>query len=131
MRILGRHKLNNRGSITVEMCFIMPIAIAVVMLIIMLLLRGVNEGAALSISQLLVYQCSDEEPVGSQEIQGDIVLDKLDGSMIIENKEIYAVAEGTAEGESYSIASQSCKREKDRCSDRLRRWQLYGDTLWE
>lgn len=131
MRILGKCRLDNRGSITVEMCFVMPIIIAVVIMLIMLLLRGVNEGTALGLSQLMVYQCSDDEASGSRELTGTMVIDKLDGSLVIENKEIYAVAEGATDGESYSISSQSCRRERARCSDRLRRWQLYGDTIWE
>lgn len=129
MRLLEKCRFDNRGSITVEMCMVMPIVIAVVMMLIMLLVRGANEGTALGISQLKVYQCSDNPGTGNQELEHKMILNKLEGSLVIEKKEIYAVAEGYRDDESISV--QTCRRERDRCSDRLRRWQLYGDTIWE
>ena len=36
-------KKHNEGNITIEMCFVMPIVIAVVMMLIMLMIKGANE----------------------------------------------------------------------------------------
>ena len=53
----------NRGSITIEMCFVMPIVVAVVMMLIMAIMRGVNEGNVLGAAQSMVYEYSDFETV--------------------------------------------------------------------
>lgn len=76
---MRRLMLDNKGSITVEMCFVMPIVICIIMLLISVILRGVDEGEVLGTNQLATY-------------------------------------------ENYDF---------DLCTDRLRRWQLYGDILWE
>lgn len=98
MRTIRR---DNRGSITIEMCFVMPIVISVVVFLILLELRGVQEGQTLGNGQVAVYEYS----------------------------ELYG--EDTVKIEGNYIYSDGCKREWNLCTDRLRRWQLYGDVLCE
>ncbi len=97
-------RAENKGSITIEMCFVMPIIIGIIMILISIILSGLNEGEALGKSQLTVYQYSPEYSVE-------------EGMDIVE--------------ENNSITSKGCTREWDVCTDRLRRWQLYGDVLCE
>ncbi|MBE5943967.1 MAG: pilus assembly protein [Lachnospiraceae bacterium] len=79
---MWKWKLNNSGSITVEMSFIMPIVIGIVMLVIFTLI-------------------SSRDDVQTQ-------VDKY--------TELYLYSEEMIYGE---------------CSDRLRRWQFYGDAIFE
>lgn len=78
------HKLRigNKGSITVEMSFIVPIIIGIIMLIIFTLIKSKEDA-----------QWQSDNYVG-----------------------LYLYDEEMIQGE---------------CSDRLRRWQLYGDVLSE
>lgn len=102
MRILDIH---NRGSITIEMCFVMPIVIGIIMMLINMMLKGVEEGTILGNSQMKVYEYSDL-----------YVTQHSDGDIYVEADFIF---------------STGSKREWRVCTDRLRRWQLYGDVLCE
>lgn len=128
---------NNRGSITVEMCFVMPVVIAVVMILIFITLRGLNEGTVLGVSQLMVYEYSERETdvgkgTGSSgnELQDGIMLDLVVGSFFVDENGISASVR-SCENELYSISTMGCTRERNLCTDRLRRWQLYGNVLRE
>ncbi len=75
-------RMGNKGSITVEMSFIMPIVIGIVMLIIFTLIKSKDDAQFQSENYVELYL--------------------YDGDMI-----------------------------QGGCSDRLRRWQLYGDVFSE
>lgn len=133
MWILGR---DNRGSITIEMCFVMPIVIGIIMIVIFLILKGANEGAALGASQVVVYEFGDlpegaDESTGLKQLQASIMLDSVNGKIDIEKDLISVSVSSMDEGEIYSIQEVGCTREWQVCTDRLRRWQLYGDVLCE
>lgn len=73
---------NNRGSITVEMSFIIPIVIGIIMLIIFTFMKSKSDAEVQSADYIELYLYDEEMIYG-------------------------------------------------KCSDRLRRWQLYGDVLCE
>ncbi len=74
--------LNNRGSATVEMCFIMPIVLGVIVMLIHTFLSCKIQGETQCNEYTAIYVSSEEK------VYGEV-------------------------------------------SDRLRRWQLYGDVVWE
>ncbi len=131
---------NNRGSITIEMCFVMPVVIGVVMMLIMTILRGLNEGVALGSTQTLIYQFSDiDEGSGItddrvkdiEKLEESMVLDKITGGFDITTDSIELKVESCLSPSNYAMSSQNCRRERNKCTQRLRRWQLYGDVLCE
>ncbi|MBE5953737.1 MAG: hypothetical protein E7257_06220 [Lachnospiraceae bacterium] len=128
----------NRGSITIEMCFVMPIVVAVVMMLIMLILRGVNEGNALGATQSMVYEYSDfndadklfHAPMGDiEQLENSIMLDQISGSFNITEDSVSLGVGSLNEDSIHSISSMGCTRERNKSTDRLRRWQLYGNVL--
>lgn len=127
---------NNTGSITVEMCFVMPVVIGVIMMLILLIIRGLNEGTALGTSQVMVYEYSDFEEAKStgtadgKDLEG-IMLDQVVGSFELEEDSIRANVRSSEKGKIYSISIVGCNRERNLCTARLRRWQLYGNVLRE
>jgi len=128
-------KKHNQGSITIEMCFVIPIVLGIVIMLIMLIIKGANEGAALGGSQIAVYQYSDwwlvEEDGNQLEQLKDVgILEQINGYMDIGEDYVSVTAKSQREG-NYTIATLSCTREINLCTNRLRRWQLYGDVLWE
>lgn len=131
---------DNRGSITIEMCFVMPVVIGVVMMLIMTILRGLNEGVALGSTQTLIYQFSDiDEGSGItddrvkdiEKLEESMVLDKITGGFDITTDSIELKVESCLPPSNYAMSFQSCRRERNKCTQRLRRWQLYGDVLCE
>lgn len=131
-------KDKNRGSITIEMCFVMPIVVAVVMMLIMLIMRGLNEGNALGTAQSMVYEYSDFNEGGKisdlpvtdiEQLKKTIMLDQVTGNFDIREDSI-SLGVGSLEADSlHSISSMGCCRERNKCTGRLRRWQLYGNVL--
>ncbi len=128
----------NRGSITIEMCFVMPIVVAIVMMLIMLIMKGLNEGNALGTAQDMVYEYNDFNEGGKlsdlpvediEQLKKSVMLDQITGDFDIEEDSI-SLSVGSLEGKSlHSIATIGCCRERNKCTDRLRRWQLYGNVL--
>lgn len=127
---------NNTGSITVEMCFVMPVVIGIIMMLIFLILRGLNEGTALGTSQTMVYEYSGYEEVDFGETNNSkyldgIMFDQVIGSFQLEENSISANIRSSEKGKIYSISAVGCTREHNLCTARLRRWQLYGNVLRE
>lgn len=126
---------DNKGSITVEMCFVMPVVIGVIMMLIVILLRGVEEGDVLGKGQLLVYEYSDLQ--GSENIT--VANDAFENSswpggvecnfVVEENMVRVGIKSGDLVPDTYSISPMRCSRQRNLCTQRLRRWQLYGNVL--
>lgn len=107
---MSKCKVNmDRGSSTVEMSIILPVIIFITVLIIQLHLGLIDEGKKVGDTYNSLYSVSwDSEHEGSGYTQED-------GYIWI-----------TVYPERISY-----KTEFDKCSSRLRRWQLYGDVLCE
>lgn len=123
---------NHRGSITIEMCLVMPIVIGVVMMLILLILRGLNEGVALGLSQVMAYEYSSSEDTEGdlEQLQDSMMMAQVQGSLKVRDDEISVDVGSDSKGIN-SISTVGCTREWEQCTDRLRRWQLYGDVLCE
>ncbi len=128
----------NRGSITIEMCFVMPIVVAVVMMLIMVIMRGVNEGNVLGAAQSMVYEYSDFDDGDKlfhapkediEQLENSIILDQVRGSFNITEDSISLDVGSMEDDDLHSISTMGCQRERNKCTDRLRRWQLYGNVL--
>ena len=127
---------DDRGSITLELCFVMPIVIGVVMMLIFITLRGLNEGIALGKSQVMVYQYSEADSrqlslSDSLKLNSGIMLDEVSGSLTADKEAISLYVNSSDKESMYSVSGIGCKREWKLCTKRLRRWQLYGDVLCE
>jgi hypothetical protein len=99
-------KLDNRGSATVELSLIMPVILLVIVLIIRLYMGLISEGSSCGegYSTLYLYEASELSDA----------VDVSDGSISIRV---------------VSDDDITYKTEYDKCSSRLRRWQMYGDVI--
>lgn len=100
-------KLNNRGSMTVEVTLVMPIVLFVIYLVISLFVSFVGYGQDYGRCYSTIYSYNNRS--------------SNEGYIINEKK--YSV--------SIDYNENHYETEQDICTDRLRRWQLYGDVLWE
>lgn len=108
-----KEKIANRGSSTVEMCFIMPLIIILITAFIYLFLYIMDDGRKQAMSYVQLYTYNSEGEVA--ESYGEIyyAAAKEEGRYGIDRKmKIYKTEYGVRTG-------------------RLRRWQLYGDVLSE
>jgi len=129
----------NKGYITIEMCLVMPVVIGIIMMLVMLILKAGNEGMALGLSQLVTYNISDDsfkqEELWSLSEQlrlnNMVGFDNLSGTAKLSENELRVMVKSSKEANDYSISPVECVREWNMCTDRLRRWQLYGDVLCE
>lgn len=127
---------DNRGSIALEISLVMPVVIGVVMMLIFLIVKGVNEGATLSASQVIVYEYGDlydnnHVEYDFEELSAVVILDSVEGNIDVGDKYVRVIVSGENDIDKYSVEPAVCKREWKLCTERLRRWQLYGDVLCE
>ena len=125
-------RLGNKGTATVETGIIIPVILFVIVLIIRLYIRLIDEGAVFgnTYKELYLYGVeSDEQYVEDEmnEMLSVVVLDK-DSS--------YGVNVNSANGvvsmvSSYNEHTLRSSTEYNKCTSRLRRWQVYGDVICE
>ena len=96
--------MGNKGSSVVEMSLIMPIIFGIVVMVIVLFLDTYQEGAGLH-EQLEEMKNAETRDAGQAVIS--------DGNY------------------RYEKEGHVCITEVDVCSNRLRRWQVYGNIVWE
>ena len=103
----------NAGSSTVEMCFVMPIVIGIIYMVINLYLDAIYLGREQGSVYTEIYQMSAEgimfEDFNYNQIQ-TLTLNVDGGTIHVSGEKEYS-------------------REYDLCTSRLRRWQLYGDVF--
>lgn len=95
--------LGNRGSSIVEMSLIMPIILWIIFLTIWLHLDTIKDGLVQQDGYSTIYTYKPEKTEGV--IKNHNYIYEEDGHVFI--------------------------TEVDVCSDRLRRWQVYGNIVWE
>jgi uncharacterized protein (UPF0333 family) len=100
-------KLDNRGSATVELSLIMPVILLVIVLLIRLYMGLISEGSSCgeSYSTLYLYEASELSDTV------DVSAGSISIRVVSETDDI------------------TYKTEYDKCSSRLRRWQMYGDVI--
>ena len=95
--------MGNKGSSVVELSLIMPIIFGVLVMVIMLFLDTVRDGLVQQDGYSTIYTYKPEKTEGV--IKNHNYIYEEDGHVFI--------------------------TEVDVCSDRLRRWQVYGNIIWE
>lgn len=129
---------NNIGSITVEITLIMPLLLLVTVLMIKLFLNTIVYTTELGDVYGRVYTCSDDNwtVISLEEFQ-----DKLEAESRIRgdyevflnnhngNTDISVIT--SHNGNWYENNEFHFNMEYGKCTDRLRRWQLYGDVICE
>lgn len=114
----GKIKKKNRGSATVEMCFIMPIIVYILVGFIYLFLYSVQDGKIQEKCYTALYTYTGQQ-----------------GEMVIEEKgKIYCNTDSIDNQNSEDdnvYRNVQYSTEYGQRTARLRRWQLYGDVLQE
>lgn len=120
-------KINNKGSATVEMSFIMPMVIVVVSLIIMIFVSELNDGITQGViyENLYQYNRNLDEKILKENISNDIN-DVYVGSVDLLISEYRNNGNITVDIDKKKYIYST---EYNKCSQRLRRWQLYGNIL--
>lgn len=133
---------NNLGSAVIEMTLIMPVIILIIVMILFLFFDVINNAVIMGETYCGIYEISVEDDKNSIDtLISENISDKAIGNdfpyveLEALSGEIYAYVKmkenrgfNTYE---YRSDSVTYKREFDKCTDRLRRWQLYGDIFWE
>ena len=130
----------NRGSTTVEMCFVMPIILGILVMVIYLMFDAVNDSIVRGNCYTAIYTYRE---VKGRDLAG--ALTEGIGETMIGSDEGLSVTAGpgkgsvmarvTSDGDEggyvYRVKSMKFETEYDKTTDRLRRWQFYGNVLWE
>lgn len=129
---------NNSGSTTVEMCFVMPIVFSVIIICLGILLGSVTDIRAqeMSYSAIYTYSGINDFYIGTEYAQNNALYNKpgkADGQVKVYEKKgnLYGYTtdiEGILGIKNKNITYRT---EYDKCTTRLRRWQLYGDIFQE
>ena len=118
----------NRGSATVEISLIMPIIIYIVINIIFLKLDSVNDGVIHGevYTSLYTYDESKDIALVESNIENEIS-SRLVGGLKMPDINV------SKQDNSIGIFAGNVNGETECgvCTERLRRWQMYGDILWE
>lgn len=130
-------KIDNKGSATVEISIIMPVILLIIVMIIKLYMGLIYEGNVCGnvYSELYLYDMSDNGDKSEGEIRGleDRLGEISDSLLVYEGDGCSLIAELSDGNISISSKSEAenitYKTEYNKCSSRLRRWQLYGDVI--
>lgn len=112
--------MNNKGSSVVEVSLIMPIVLGMLVLVIFLFLDTINDGRVQQDGYSIIYTYQQRDG-----LQG--YLDDT-GSPVAADAGEMQVSNGNY---CYQKEGHLFITEVDVCSDRLRRWQVYGDIVCE
>lgn len=121
-------KLNfnsNKGSATVELCFVLPVVLWICVNIIFLFLDVIGDGRTQGDGYTAIYTYTDDQMRLEGKFHHKVVV--VDHSLLCQSRQ----NSGAGTGYFYEGSSTAYKTEYDLCTERLRRWQLYGDVLRE
>ncbi|MBO6113761.1 MAG: hypothetical protein J6P57_01770 [Lachnospiraceae bacterium] len=136
-------KKSNKGMTIVEVTFVMPILIFVIISVVFLFLDIINDAVVQGESYCGIYAISigdNEERIKDKiisslenELVGSGNTPEISLKVMSGELETYIRTRYISGGNIYRYMGEntSYKREYDKCTQRLRRWQLYGDVLWE
>lgn len=129
----------NKGNTTVEMCFVMPIIVFVIILFVGLYLNLIITSKIWGDTYIMMYsyykpeldrlQIEEDicERFNSEEVEVDYI--SADSGRI--KLEITQDNREQVREYMHSYEKIFLNREYDLCTSRLRRWQLYGDVFFE
>ncbi len=130
----------NRGSATVELVFIMPLLLWVMVLVIYLMFDMINDSYVQEQVYTEIYTYKDRGDTMEREMDGIIngcPVGQGDNKALWgrDHDGVYVKVKGNKipSNAAYRYVSDSVtyKTEIGVCEERLRRWQFYGDILWE
>lgn len=130
----------NRGSTTVEMCFVMPIILGILVMVIYLMFDAVNDSIVRGNCYTAIYTYRGDK---GKDLAGALT-EGIGGALIGTDEGLLVTAgagkgsvkacvhsEGDDGGYVYRVDAMEFETEYDKTTDRLRRWQFYGNVLWE
>lgn len=115
----------NRGSATVEMCFVLPIVLWIVVNVIYIFLDVIGDSASQGECYSAIYMYSEEQREEEGKYSQPVFV--VEHNLVCQGKELG----GGSSEYIYQGNANTYKTEYDLCTMRLRRWQLYGDVLRE
>ena len=112
--------VGNKGSSVVEMSLIMPIIFSIVVMVIFLFLDTVRDGLVQQEGYSVIYTYQE----------GAGLYEQLEEMKNAETRDAgqAVISDGNYR---YEKEGHVCITEVDVCSNRLRRWQVYGNIVWE
>lgn len=127
-----RKRLDDKGSATVEISLIIPVILFVIVLIIRLYIRLIDEGAVFgnTYKELYLYGVeADEQYVEDK-------MNELLSVAVLDKESSYGVSVSSTNGvvamiSNYNEHTLRSSTEYNKCTSRLRRWQVYGDVICE
>jgi hypothetical protein len=129
-------KMSNRGSAAIELTIIMPVILLIIVMIIKLYMGLIYEGniCGSSYSCLYLYEIPDGASGGKSLDSLNSQLEEISGTMLMYEDDrcdlTALLADGNVSIYAASVSEKvTYKTEYDKCSSRLRRWQLYGDVI--
>ena len=132
---------NNKGYATLEITLIMPLLVLLAVMIICIFIDSINDGASRAESYEFLYTYTKDDGKMNSEtgreysfshmlIGGASTEPEVSDSGGEVKVSLYHMARKVSGG--YTSGSRAeYKTEYDKTTGRLRRWQLYGDYLWE
>lgn len=126
-------RISNKGSVVLEMCFVIPVVVMIIFMVISLYVIGLSDCIIMGEAYTTLYSyCSDFEPEEEKEILEEKFREELMNSNFVQGISIYSdsgsikisVNKEKGKGETTVFS-----REFDVCTERLRRWQMYGDVI--
>lgn len=103
------------------MCFVMPVVAVITIFCLMLLLIPVNDIKVQEMSYSAIYTYSG----GAEDMINEQIM------LYEEHGFVYGCAKCIKEFSHYKNREVTYKTEYDKCTPRLRRWQMYGDIFQE
>lgn len=125
-------RLENKGSATVETSIIIPVILFVIVLIIRLYIRLIDEGAVFGNTYKELYLYGVES--GEQYVEDE--MNEMLSMVVLDKDSSYGVNVNSTSGvvsmvSSYNEHTLRSSTEYNKCTSRLRRWQVYGDVICE
>lgn len=113
-------KMNNKGSSVVELSLVMPIVLGVVVMVLILFTDTISDGLIQQDGYSVIYTYQEKERVWNNPVET--------GSSENLKQAHTNISEGKYQFEKDGHVFIT---EVDVCSNRLRRWQVYGNIVWE
>lgn len=117
----------DKGSATLEMCFVIPIIMWICVNIIFVFLDLIGDGIVQGNSYTAIYTYTNNRREVVEQGLYDRSVYVGDGYLMSNG----AIATSDTDGYTYEGRSSIYKTEYNLHTERLRRWQLYGDALRE
>ncbi len=131
----------NRGMAVVEVTLILPIILLILVMVIHLMLDAANDSIVRGQCYTALYTYRTEDETMGQRVErwiGDSLVGGDSGNRITwgtDGNGPYVSIEGERlpVGVAYRYVSDAVtyRTERDVCTDRLRRWQFYGDVFFK